>query len=51
MLKKVEKITKERKLELKALRRAIKKGQYDWNKAVEDTADRVLEHPESLLWR
>lgn len=51
MLKKVGKISKERKLELKALRRAIKRGQYDWTKAVEGTADKILEHPESLLWR
>lgn len=45
------KLTKERKMELKALRRAIKKGQYDWKSAIEDTASKILEHPEALLWR
>lgn len=34
-----------------ALKKAIKKGTYDWDKAVKATADRIVENPESLLWR
>lgn len=48
---KIGKLTKERKAELKALRKAIKKGQYDWSKAIENAANKIEENPEALLWR
>ena len=33
-----------------AIKKAIKNGTYDWNKAIEQTADRIVENPQSLLW-
>lgn len=48
---KIGKLTKERKAELKVLRKAIKKGEYNWLKAIEGTANKIVENPESLLWR
>ena len=37
---KVEKIKKE-----------IKNGTYDWKKAIEKTAELILDYPQSLLWK
>lgn len=35
---------------IKEIKKAIKEGTYDWDKAVEATAERIMEYPESLLW-
>lgn len=32
------------------LKAAILNGSYDWDKAVEDSAEKIMEHPETLLW-
>lgn len=32
------------------IKEAIKNGTYDWEAAIEHTAERILEYPESLLW-
>ena len=34
-----------------AIRKAIKNKTYDWVSAIEHTAERICEHPESLLWK
>ena len=36
---------------IKAIKKAIKNKTYDWQKAIEDTANTIIEHPETLLWR
>lgn len=36
---------------LKQLKKAIKGGKYDWNKAIEDTANKIVDYPQALLWR
>lgn len=36
---------------LKQLKKAIKGGKYDWNKAIEDTATKIVDYPQVLLWR
>ena len=36
---------------LKQLRKAIKSGKYDWKKAIEDTAAKIVDYPQALLWR
>lgn len=36
---------------IKAIKRAIKNGTYDWKKAVEDTADKIVKYPQALLWK
>lgn len=33
------------------IKKAIKNGTYDWNKAIEHTADRIMDYPQSLLYR
>lgn len=33
-----------------AIKKAIKNGTYDLNKAIEQTASRIVENPQSLLW-
>ena len=33
------------------IKKAIKDKTYDWEAAIKGAAERVLEHPESLLWR
>lgn len=35
----------------KVIRLLIRKGKYDWNAAIEHTADRIVEYPQALLWR
>ena len=39
------------KEKIKALKKAIKKGTYDWAAAIEDTAERIIDYPQALLWR
>lgn len=34
-----------------AVKAAINNGSYDWDKAVRSSAEKILENPESLLWR
>lgn len=36
---------------IKNLKKAIKKGNYDWNTAIADTANKIVDYPQSLLWR
>lgn len=36
---------------VKSIKLAIKSGTYNWKAAIEHTADRIIECPESLLWR
>jgi len=33
------------------IKKAIKEGTYDWDVAIEDAAERICDHPESLLWQ
>ena len=33
------------------IKKAIKKKTYDWTSAIKHTAERICEHPESLLWK
>lgn len=33
------------------IKKAIKKGSYDWKKAIEGAADKIVKNPEVLLWR
>lgn len=37
--------------DLKALKKAIKEGKYDLNKAIKSAADKIASNPEVLLWR
>lgn len=34
-----------------AIKKAIKNKTYDWESAIKHTAERIREHPESLLWK
>ena len=36
---------------VKAIKKAIKNKTYDWEAAIKDAAEKILEYPESLLWR
>ena len=36
---------------IKAIKSAIKNGTYDLDKAVEDSADRIANYPQALLWK
>ncbi len=36
---------------LKSLKKDIKKKKYDLNTAIKHTADKIVEHPEVLLWK
>lgn len=36
---------------IKEIKNKIKKGTFDWDKAIEETAKKIVENPESLLWR
>lgn len=40
-----------RKLHIKLIKEQIKKGTYDWKKAIEDTANKIVEYPQALLWK
>ena len=33
------------------IKKAIKDKTYDWEAAIQGAVERILEHPESLLWR
>lgn len=34
-----------------AVKAAISNGSYNWDKAIENSAEKILNNPESLLWR
>lgn len=36
---------------LKKIKLEIKNKTYDWKTAIEKTAERIIEYPQSLLWR
>lgn len=36
---------------LKAIKKAIKNGTYNWEEAIKGAASRIVENPEVLLWR
>lgn len=36
---------------IKEIKESIKDGSYDWENAIEDSADKILNNPESLLWQ
>lgn len=42
---------KKKSAKIKAIKIAIKKGRYDWKKAIEDTASKIASYPQALLWR
>lgn len=41
----------DRQIRIMEIKRAIKNGSYDWVKAIEDAAEKILQYPESLLWK
>lgn len=43
---------KKQKMSIKVaiIKKQIELGLYDWKKAVEDAADRIIAYPESLIW-
>ena len=49
---KIATITKENNMpeKIENLKKAIENGTYDWAAAIEHTAERIIEYPESLLW-
>lgn len=36
---------------IKEIKGSIQNGSYDWDKAIEDSANKILDNPESLLWQ
>lgn len=36
---------------LKNLKIKINRGEYDWNKAVKITANKILDYPQALAWK
>ena len=42
---------KKMKTKVAAIKKAIKNKTYDWEAAIKHTAERICEHPESLLWK
>ena len=45
-----EKMT-EREKKIREIKRRIKNGSYDLKTAIEGAAEKILEYPQSLLWR
>lgn len=41
----------DRKAKIKQIKKAIKKGTYDWEKAIQSSADKIVDYPQALLWR
>lgn len=33
------------------LKEQIESGTYDWEKAIYDTAERIIDYPQALLWK
>lgn len=44
-------VNEKKSAKIKAIKIAIKKGRYDWKKAIEDTASKIASYPQALLWR
>lgn len=42
---------KYRKIKVAIIKKQIQLGVYDWKKAIEKTAERIVQNPESLLWK
>lgn len=36
---------------IEQIKKAIKNGSYNWELAVKDTADKIANYPQALLWR
>ena len=36
---------------IKVLKKAIKKGNYNLEKAIQNAADRIIDNPQVLVWR
>ena len=52
MIKKNEKQNMtEREKKIREIKRRIKNGSYDLEEAINDTAEKILEYPQALLWR
>ena len=41
----------EREKRIKEIKKSIKNGSYDLKTAIEGAAEKILEYPQSLLWR
>ena len=41
----------EREKRIKEIKKSIKNGSYDLKAAIEDTAEKILNYPQALLWR
>ena len=41
----------EREKRIKEIKKSIKNGSYNWEEAIEDTAEKILNYPQALLWR
>ena len=50
MIKKNDK-KNEREKKIREIKRRIKNGSYNWEEAIEDTAEKILNYPQALLWR
>ena len=50
MIKKNKK-QNEREKKIKEIKKSIKNGSYDLKTAIEDTAEKILNYPQALLWR
>ena len=40
-----------RAVKIKRIKDQIKNGTYDWKKAIEGAADKIINYPQALLWR
>lgn len=47
----LKKTIDKRVIKVAQIKAAIKNGTYDWQKAIEATAEKIIDNPESLLWR
>lgn len=36
---------------IKLIKKLIKSGNYNWEEAIRDAANRIADYPESLLWK
>lgn len=36
---------------IKKIKKEIKKGSYDWSKAVKSAVEKIMSYPQALLWR
>lgn len=40
-----------RSSKVKALKKAVKSGTYNWKRAIESTAQKIISYPQALLWK